>query len=250
MKTLLKKMLSKKKDYNLIYPDDTFIVSYPKSGNTWMRFLLANYMKTDNKTIDFINVINYIPEYAKHKEALVNVPRPRYIKSHNTFTTKFPKVLYIIRDPKDAYVSYYHYLLKRLPAGTTFKNFLRIENYRPSNWYQHVTDWEKHPNILIVKYEDLKSDTFAEMSKILNFLNFKVDDSKLQKAINEASFENMKVIEKEKGRPYVNEEEKKKSTDFMRKGTIGDWKNYFDDDDLNYIQNECGYLIEKYAYNN
>ena len=41
-----------------VFPDDTFVVSYPKSGNTWTRFLIANLVYPE-KLPDFRN-INYL----------------------------------------------------------------------------------------------------------------------------------------------------------------------------------------------
>jgi len=45
---------SYRRDYSF-YPDDLFLVSYPKSGNTWCRFMLAQIMHPDLK-IDFTNI--------------------------------------------------------------------------------------------------------------------------------------------------------------------------------------------------
>ena len=43
-----------------VYPDDTFLVSYPKSGNTWVRFLLANLLFPDEE-VGFANINRLLP---------------------------------------------------------------------------------------------------------------------------------------------------------------------------------------------
>jgi hypothetical protein len=66
-------------------PDDMFLVSYPKSGNTWTRFLLGNLMNPD-EGITFANVESKVPDiYAKSRKALKKLPHPRLIKSHECF---------------------------------------------------------------------------------------------------------------------------------------------------------------------
>lgn len=65
-----------------IFPDDTFVVSYPRSGNTWMRFLLTNLTCTHEPTT-FLNLEARMPEiYFHYDPYLRGIPRPRLIKSH------------------------------------------------------------------------------------------------------------------------------------------------------------------------
>ena len=44
-----------------VYPDDTLVVSYPRSGNTWTRFLIAN-LRYPNLEVDFTNIEKLIPD--------------------------------------------------------------------------------------------------------------------------------------------------------------------------------------------
>ena len=43
-----------------VYPDDTFLVSYPKSGNTWVRFLLSNLL-FPQEDVGFANINRLLP---------------------------------------------------------------------------------------------------------------------------------------------------------------------------------------------
>ena len=89
-----------------VYPDDVFLVSYPKSGNTWMRFLVGNLV-FPNDPITFANVERRVPSiYGMSGRKLRLVPRPRYIKSHEPFHSKYQNVIYVVRDPRDVAVSY------------------------------------------------------------------------------------------------------------------------------------------------
>src|SRR5207253_5494584 len=94
-----------------IYPDDVFLVSYPRSGNTWTRFLIGNLLSI-NEPVNFANIESKIPEiYNNPNRKLRRLPRPRIIKSHEVFDPRYKKVIYIVRDPRDVAVSYYHWKL-------------------------------------------------------------------------------------------------------------------------------------------
>src|SRR5438132_14035201 len=91
-----------------IRPDDVFIVSYPRSGNTWIRFLLANLL-APHETITFRNIEDYVPDIHKSASALAGWQGHRYLKSHHPYYDSYPRFIYIYRDGRDALVSYYHY---------------------------------------------------------------------------------------------------------------------------------------------
>jgi len=95
------------------FPDDTFIVSYPKSGNTWTRFLVASLIH-NQEPMTFLKADKVIPSIdTQSRRYFKSLPRPRVIKSHFPFDPTYKRVIYIVRDPKDVAVSQYHYQIKR-----------------------------------------------------------------------------------------------------------------------------------------
>src|SRR6476646_4264045 len=95
-----------------VYADDTFVVSYPRSGNTWTRFLIANLLHPD-LNVSFTNIEKLIPDTSSQSNrALKRTPRPRIIKTHEYFDHRYPKVIYIVRDPRDVVLSYYDFQRK------------------------------------------------------------------------------------------------------------------------------------------
>ncbi|WKN33494.1 sulfotransferase domain-containing protein [Porifericola rhodea] len=249
---ILSKFLKKKTsspDHPEIYDDDIFLVSYPKSGNTWVRFLIANLLKKEGEQINFHTAINYVPEINVHNEVLEKLPRPRIIKSHQTFNPAFKKVIYLIRDPKDVYVSFFHYQKKKNPKNTTFSEFLRKVNSSPNSWHKHVASWKDKSNVIaLFRYEDLLSNTFTEVERLVKALGIKASEEQLAKAIQESSFTSMKKIEKESGRPFKNESDKANATTFVRSGKKGDWVNYFTEEDINYLSQSVKDLATHFHY--
>src|SRR5579859_8166001 len=96
-----------------VYADDTFLVSFPRSGNTWTRFLVCNLVNPDSP-VDFAHLESRIPEiYDTTDRDLRAFTRPRIIKSHECFDPRYRKIIYIVRDPRDVVISYYEFQLKR-----------------------------------------------------------------------------------------------------------------------------------------
>src|SRR5580704_2906195 len=84
--------------------DDLYLVEFPKSGVTWLCFLMANVnllLSGDKQQqVTFFNLHAFIPEV--HASGIVNVPafmmpRFRMLKSHAEFTTDYPRVFYLVR---------------------------------------------------------------------------------------------------------------------------------------------------------
>lgn len=231
-----------------LYPDDVFIVSYPKSGNTWVRFLIANLLKRGNEEIDFYTSNQYIPEVGRHDKIIQKLGRPRVMKSHAPYTREYSKVIYVLRDGRDVYVSYYFHRLKGLPPGTMFKEFLRQENHFLCLWGEHVTSWisrEFQPSeILVIRYEDLARNCLEQLRLMAGFIGLEIEDEKLRCAVRASSFENMLRLELQRGRPYKDDGPET----FLRKGQPGNWKELFGPEEKRLFKDREGQVLIELGY--
>jgi len=220
--------------------NDVFLVSYPRSGNTWVRFLLANLIAYDkNGPVDFYSVHRYIPDMQiqSHLSFLKKLDSPRVIKSHTEWDPGFRRVIYLLRDGRDVMVSYYHYLRNKGSFTGSLLDFMREDDAFPSQWTRHVSSWLDNfeGDLLLVRYEDLLANPEGELRRMADFIGLPCDKERIAFAMKYSSFKSMKRIEQEKGRPYNNAP----GMDFVRKGQSGDWINYFDD--------KCKIIMKKYA---
>lgn len=235
---------------NPLYPDDVFLVSYPKSGNTWVRFLIANLInKNPEDIVDFHSVQKIVPEVIRNNEFLDKLERPRVIKSHGTYT-EYPKVIYLVRDGRDVYVSYYFYRLNRLGENISFYDFLKRQDHYPCLWKNHVESWLFRQNnrskILLVKYEDILLDCRQVLNRIINFIGLQVTEEQIIGAIAGSKFDNMRKLEKQRGRPY--KEEEKGPDIFMRQGQQGNWHDFFGIEERRIFKFREGNTLIKLGY--
>src|SRR5215467_4644746 len=176
-----------------VFPDDVFLVSYPKSGNTWARFLLANLM-FPNTAVTFANIHLLVPgPQATPRKYFERMPRPRLIKSHECFDPAYPRVIYIVRDPRDVVISAYHHNRKcrsikdDLPIEAFVERFLAGETFLAphGSWGQNVMTWlaarEGDPRFLILRYEDMLVDPARELSKVDDLLQLSVSPEQIKR---------------------------------------------------------------------
>jgi len=217
-----------------VFPDDTFLVSYPKSGNTWVRFLLANLLYP-NETVGFANINRLLPAPGVlSKRFLRNLPRPRILKSHEPFDARFRNVVYLVRDPRDVAVSEYHFDLKKryIKPEVTLEEFVRRfiagETGGYGSWWEHTASWiaarQGDPRFLLVRYEDLLSNSIHETGKIAEFLGIAADEDRLAAAVERSSADHMRKLEKQQADQWTGTKNTRKEIPFVRAAKSGGWK--------------------------
>lgn len=242
-----------------VFPEDVYIVSYPKSGNTWLRFLVANLLTSNNERIGFSQVESLIPDiYKNNQKDFLSTPAPRYIKSHEYFDPRYPKVVYIVRDPRDVAVSYYHYLIKigKIEASVNIDAWISdfIEGkYFPSigTWAENVGSWigscERSSKFFMIRYEDLLQDTFACMEKLSLFLDINTTKEKTMNAITASSAGSMRKMEIEENW-IADKNDFGSQVPFVRSATAGEGKQLLSQQSNRNIESSWSHLMKKLGY--
>uniref|UniRef100_A0ACB8EVQ7 Uncharacterized protein n=1 Tax=Sphaerodactylus townsendi TaxID=933632 RepID=A0ACB8EVQ7_9SAUR len=231
-------------------PDDLVIATYPKAGTTWTQEIVDLTLARGNMEkashipvhlrIPFLEICS-VPPFPSGLDLLVDAPSPRVIKPtyHSSFSRKAfrknCKIIYVARNAKDNLVSYFFFDRMNLtqpepgPWDGYVKKFMEGE-VAWGSWYDHVRRyWDERQNhrILYLFYEDMKEDLAREIRRVKDFLEVDLSEDIVQKIAHHTTFQAMKA------NPMTNCEnvpstifDKTKSS-FMRKGEVGDWKNYF-----------------------
>ncbi|GMR58203.1 hypothetical protein PMAYCL1PPCAC_28398, partial [Pristionchus mayeri] len=239
--------------------NDVIIVSYPKSGTTWASELVSAIAhEGDIESIKQIRMDERVPWLELDDK---NLPEGSPLHSSRRgkacpsakkrvwFTHLHPeylplaakqgkcKVIYVGRNPKDTAVSFYHFHLMAkflgLQTSMTWNEFFPLFTSGflcSGNWFKHATSYwkfcqENPKTARFLKFEEMKKDLMAEMVSLENFIGIPLSEDQRVKVVEHCSFGSMKS-NKATNRVGVEMFEEKISS-FMRKGIVGDWKNYF-----------------------
>lgn len=180
-----------------VRPDDWFLVSYPRSGNTWVRYMLLQAHPSYETDWD-AEITTKIPD--------MHEPPPWYqcnrlsvVKSHLTYWQPFAKVIYLVRDGRAATYSNWRYQCDEGTYHGSLQSFVSQPHW-PSTWNEHVTGWINAPQTrLIVRYEDLVADPAAALAGITAKLGWPVSLEKLDKIAANSTRSRMRNLEHSKG---------------------------------------------------
>jgi hypothetical protein len=241
-----------------VYPDDTFLVSFPRSGNTWTRFLVSNLVDPDPVT--FATLESRIPEiYDVPDRILRGFPRPRIIKSHECFDPRYRKIIYIVRDPRDVAVSYYEFQLKRRVVSEDCRleefvpRFMESE-FEPKTgcWGDHVLSWlatrQGRSSFLLLRYEDMQEKTQQEAAKIASFLGLDATPERIARAVELSSADRMRKLEKMQSRQWKETKNTRKDKPFVRKAVSGGWKATLPQSSVVQIESAWGHIMRMVGY--
>lgn len=260
-KYLFEKIVSRDESFK-VENGDIFLISYPKSWDTWIRFVLTNIIYS-NEIITPINIEDKIIDIYKKNNKFINKKRREnkinIFKSHSFFRQKFSKnkVIYIVRDFRDVLISYYYHLQKKkrinIKFDVFFEDFIngKIDNF--GSWGKNVGSWlsakkNDKDNFLLVRFEDLKSKSFNEIKRVCDFLKLNVDDKIIKKAIKYSSFEYLRDLESKFEKKLLITKGTNFEIKFFRNGNISQWKTMLNREKLNIIEKKYGYFMRELDY--
>ena len=273
-----------------------WISSYPKSGNTWVRYFLSNYFYNREKTdfdFDILNKIDKFPpqKYLKervNKNELVknayniskywspaqeNITKTKdkflFIKNHNALVSVEGRGLtdaqhslafiYIVRDPRDVAVSYSNFdktvsIDKAVERITSKDLYCHVSKKNPydvevlGSWKFNYISWKNGVSLvprILLRYEDLVTNTFKTKLKLINFLSnilrLSIDEDHIKFSIKQAEFKRLKKLEQTK-------KFTESTSKFFNSGKVGQWETHLSFEQAKKIENFCKNEMKELDY--
>ena len=256
------------------------VVGYPKSGSTWIVRLTAELVggpvagfwghpDAQEMAMEGAERISPYRCYKAHQpfpELGVNVDEP-----------DAPKVIYVVRDPRDVAVSGAHYfafkqqirqhawlrvvawLLRQLGwsrrdiARRLFSLDQRLafmvssvlqgascnEGWRRLPWVEHVAGYRR-PGVLLVRYEDMLTAPDRECSRILAHVGLEAQATSIRTALSRHNFKSTKERFIQAG--------KTEHAEFLRSGRAGEWRNCLSSAQQAWFQQHVGECLRQLNY--
>ncbi|CAH1793727.1 unnamed protein product [Owenia fusiformis] len=166
------------------HSDDVWVMSWPRSGSHWV---WENIQRLLHGIDSFVGPIQKdLSVFALNADGIKHFPQPRVISCHlrrefspQELFKKGSKIVYLIRDPRDAIVSWYKFIQRHdfFEYDGSWNGFLSLyfqDKIPRGTWEKHTKGWlqesRNNKNIFFLKYEDLRHDPLKYIKELASFL--------------------------------------------------------------------------------
>jgi len=226
------------------------VASYPRSGNTWLRFMLYEILVGKSST--FTNVHSLVPDIGQQGSALpVLANQGRLIKTHEPYLPLYRKAIYLVRDARDVALSEFAYQkalgLAEDDFETYLPRFLRGEVNPFGSWSAHVDSWMEakdrgDADVLLVRFDQMRSQPEDSLAGMMDFLQVPVERETIRRAVANNSVEKMRDKEK------VNPQKASAKGRFIRSGAVGGWRERFTETQAELVEKYAGNLLARLGF--
>ena len=249
--------------YDKLRDADIVVVSFGKSGRTWLRVMISHLFRVmyglpDSAVLSYDNFHN------------LNRSVPKMFFTHDNYIKDFTgdpaskrpfydkPVVLLVRDPRDVAVSQFFQWKHRLRPGK-----VALNNYPPRgsdvSLFDFVTGdsgsgmkavmdylnlWAAEAGRMerfhLLRYEDLRVEPHERLRDLLDFMGVDAADEHVDAAVEHSSFDNMKKLESERryrlaGTRMVPSDKGNPDSYKVRRAKVGGYRDYFTDEEVGRI---------------
>jgi hypothetical protein len=188
--------------------DDIYIATYPRSGTTWMQYMLHLLIRDDSDGFEHIGEVS--PWFERslaigsmRARDFERFDSPRIFKTHLVprWLPSTGRFVWIVRDVVDVAVSYFQFHRRLLGFEGDEAEFLEAfvgGRLQYGSWHDHTARWRSPrpgQQVLPIRYEDLVADAAGTLRAVADFLALSPSDERIAAVVRQASFDNMKRLE-------------------------------------------------------
>jgi hypothetical protein len=245
---------------------DRFLASFPRSGSTWLRFMLFETLSGEDA--GFRKIEQRLPEIHRHRGALPILPDGgRLIKTHENYRSNYKRAVLLVRDPRDVFFSVYagfktfglHTILSKGDQDSFMEKFFTTNVIHSGTWQQHTKSWLESPlakngNLLVIRYEDLRTNPEPLIEELLQFVGIKPAPGAIRRAVENNTLQQMRKKEekeKESGQKSILLGNRKHTDDtgrFVRKGSVAGWREKMTSEQLRLVDQYAGDVMATLGY--
>ena len=261
-KTRAERWLRGREQVRRLRDADIVIVSFGKSGRTWLRVMLSRLYQVKHGLSER-NLLGFDNLNAMNRDIpKIFLTHDNYIKDYTgNFDNKADfygrKVVLLARDPRDVAVSQYFQWKYRMKPGKKVLNkypggeevspfdFVMDEDAGLPKIIDFMNLWaserEQLQGFFLLRYEDLRSDPEDTLRALLEFMGTPGTDGEIREAVEFSSYENMKKMEQKttfwlSGGRMGPKDRDNPNTYKVRRAKVGGDRDYFDDAQVEQIE--------------
>ncbi len=259
-KKRIERWLRGRKEYRRIHDADLLLVSWGKSGRTWLRLMVSRFYQ-----LHFGLPEGSFLQYDNLKRLDSRIPsvyftHGNYLRDYtgNGYDTKVDfvgkRIVLLVRDPRDIAVSqYFQWKHRMLPRkkwlndypehgeDVSIYEFMTNEQVGLPHVISYLNGWARGAqdlgSVLVVRYEDLRADPHKKLAEVLEFMGTPGDSEEVAGAVEYAAFENMRKLEtggsfRHIGRRLLPGSSSNPDSYKVRRAKVGGYRDYFDAEQL------------------
>jgi hypothetical protein len=247
-------------------PQDAFLASFPRSGSTWLRFMLYEILSGEDA--GFLKIEDRLPEIHRHRGSQPILPGGgRLIKTHENYRIDYKRAVLLVRDVRDVFFSVYAGyvalglapILSKGDVDSFLKTFLEGEAVHTGSWQEHTRSWLESPlakngNLMVIRYEDLRRNPEELVGQLLQFVGVTPDVRSIRRAIENNTLQQMRAKEdnaKKAGEHSIllgNRTGADEVSRFVRKGAVGGWRDKLTDAQVKVFEQYAGNTLAALGY--